>query len=166
MKRLLIFATLAFTIASTAAAQKQKGSPQNEGGVLGGEQITEVTLERTACFGTCPIYTITLRRDGTATYVGRNFVERKGTYTAKVYGFDRLAELIESRGYFNLKDSYTVRVTDLPSTVTSVVRAGRRKTIRNYGNSGPVELWGIEKAIDGMVANTKWEKVSDATKDD
>lgn len=162
MKRLLILATLAFTIVCAVSAQKKRGASQSEGSGSGNSsQITEITLERTACFGTCPMYTLTLRRDGTATYVGREYVERKGTYKGKIYGFDRLAQLVQSRGYFNLKDEYTVNATDLPSAITSVVRSGRRKTIRNYGESGPVELWGIEVAIDGMIANTKWEKVSD-----
>ena len=162
MRHPLILATLIFIIAFTTMAQ-QEGilkSPQAEDR-RGGEQITEITLERTACFGTCPMYKVTLRRDGTATYAGRRFVERQGTYTGKVYGFDRLAQLMDSRGFFNLKDNYSMRATDLPSAITSAVQAGKRKTIVNYGDAGPVELWGIEKAIDGMMASVKWEKVSD-----
>ena len=159
MKRYLIFVTLILVIAFTVKAQKGRGD--FPGDRRGGEQITEITLERTACFGYCPMYKVTLKRDGTATYVGRENVERKGTYRGKFYGFERLAQLVEARGYFNLKDNYSAQVTDLPSTITSVVRSGRRKTITNYGDMGPVELWGIEQAIDGLVANTKWEKVSD-----
>jgi hypothetical protein len=160
MKRHLIFITLILVTAFTVAAQKRKSVPQNEPR-SGGEQITEITLERTACFGTCPMYKLTLMRDGTATYTGRRFVERVGTYKGKFYGFERLAQLVEARGYFNLRDDYSAPITDMPSTVTSVVRAGQRKTVNNYADTGPVELWGIEKAIDGMVANIKWEKVSD-----
>jgi hypothetical protein len=122
------------------------------------DQITEVTLERTACFGYCPIYKVTLRSNGTISYNGREYVELKGAYEGTVYGFDRLAQLILSRGYFNLKDNYTVNATDLPSTITSVVRSGKRKTITNYGDSGPIELWGIEMAIDGMLKGAKLEK--------
>ena len=125
-------------------------------------QITEVTLERTACFGSCPIYKVTLRADGTISYNGKRFVELKGAYEGKVYGFDRLAELILARGYFNLKDNYTINATDLPSTITSVVRGGKRKTITNYGDTGPVELWGIEMAIDGMLNGAKLEKTKGA----
>lgn len=158
MQKFIIISAVLFITAFAGLAQKQKSVTQD---VKNQSQITEITLERTACFGTCPIYKVTLKRDGTATYVGKQFVERTGTYSGKFYGFERLAQLIESRGYFDLKDNYTINATDLPSTVTSVVRAGRRKTITNYGDTGPVELWGIEQAIDGVLANTKWEKVSD-----
>lgn len=122
------------------------------------EQITEVTLERTACFGTCPSYKVTLRRDGTISYDGRRFVELQGRYEGTFYGFDRLAQLIVARGYFNFKDNYDINATDLPSAITSVVRGGKRKTITNYGDAGPVELWGIETAIDGILKNAKLEK--------
>jgi hypothetical protein len=122
------------------------------------DQITEVTLERTACFGYCPIYKVTLRRDGTISYNGREYVDLKGAYEGTAYGFYRLAQLIIASGYFNLKDNYTSSATDLPSVITTVVREGKRKTITNYGDTGPVELWGIEMAIDGMLKGAKLEK--------
>jgi hypothetical protein len=147
MKGLLMASTL--TLISVLACAAQTPPPQDK------DQITEVTLERTACFGTCPIYKVTLRSDGTITYEGREFVQMKGTHKGMVYGFDRLARLILAQGYFNLKDDYSIPATDLPSAITSVVRAGKRKTIADYGGAGPIELWGIEMAIDGMLKNAK-----------
>ena len=125
--------------------------------------ITEITLERTACFGFCPIYKVILRSDNTATYIGMKFVERQGTYKAYISGFEHLAKIIEARRYFSLRDRYTEPISDMPSAITSVVRNGKRKTIDNYGNSGPIELWEIENLIDGLIANVRWEKVSDTT---
>lgn len=125
--------------------------------------ITEITLERTACFGFCPIYKLILRSDGTATYIVMRFVERQGTYKAYSSGFEHLAKIIEARRYFSFRDRYTEPVTDLPSAITSVVRNGKRKTVENYGNFGPIELWEIETLIDGVIANARWEKVSDST---
>ncbi len=159
LRRSLIFAGLILTLVLSAMAQKGGGETQAER--RAGVQITEITLERTACFGTCPMYKVTLKADGTFTYVGQEYVEHKGTYTGRFYGFNRLAQLIEKYGYFNMRDNYSVSMTDLPSTVTSVVRNGRRKKITNYGDSGPVELWAIERAIDGVLANTKLEKAAD-----
>jgi len=153
MKRLLMTATMILMFAGVAVSQM----PLSQGK----DQITEVTLERTACFGYCPTYKVTLRRDGSISYNGIKFVEPEGAYEGTAYGFDRLAELILSRGYFNLKDRYTIKATDLPSAITSVVRGGKRKTITNYGDTGPVELWGIEMAIDGILKGAKLEKTKD-----
>lgn len=161
MKRPLIFVALILLIAFAARAQKKSSKDASQKGQDEAWQITEVSLERGACFGPCPIYKITIKRDGTAIYEGKRFVERLGMYRGTVYAFNNLARLIEASGYFKLKDNYSVNITDLSTATTSVVRAGKRKTIRNYGGAGPIELWGIETTIDGMVANTKWEKVSD-----
>jgi hypothetical protein len=125
--------------------------------------ITEITLERTVCYGFCPIYKVILRSDNTATYIGMKFVERQGTYKAYISGFEHLAKIIEARKYFSLRNRYTKPVTDMPSAITSVVRNGKRKTVDNYGNSGPIELWEIETLIDGLIANARWEKVSNSS---
>ena len=54
-------------------------------------EITEIRLERTPCFGGCPVDEVILRPDGTATYVGKRFVDRIGRYrgTFKRERFDR-----------------------------------------------------------------------------
>jgi hypothetical protein len=150
MIRLLMISTIILMFAVAGAAQMPLSNDK--------DQITEVTLERTACYGSCPIYKVTLRRDGTISYKGEEFVELKGAYEGKVYGFERLAQLILSNGYFSLKNNYTINATDLPSTITTVVSGGKRKTVTNYGDTGPIELWGIEMAIDGMWKGAKLEK--------
>ena len=153
IKRFLVVATMVLSFALMAAAQ----APVSQAPVSK-DQITEVTLERTGCFGTCPIYKVTVRRDGTISYNGKQYVELKGAYEGTVYGFDRLAQLIIASGYFKLKDNYASNATDLPSAVTTVVAKGQRKTITNYGDFGPVELWGVEMAIDGMLKGARLEK--------
>jgi hypothetical protein len=151
MIRFLMVSSMILTFALVAASQ----APASK------DQITEVTLERTGCFGYCPVYKVTVRRDGTISYKGREYVQLKGAYEGKVYGFDRLAQLILASGYFKLKDNYTFDATDLPSAVTTVVANGQRKTITNYGDFGPVELWGIEMAIDGMLKGATLEKAKE-----
>ena len=37
-----------------------------------------ITLERTPCFGTCPVYTLAVQGDGTVVYEGKDFVKTKG----------------------------------------------------------------------------------------
>src|SRR4051812_25020832 len=124
MKRLLMAAVLILISALAASAQTVSARDK--------DQITEVTLERTTCFGSCPAYKVTLRSDGTIIYEGKRFVSMMGTYKGQAYDFDRLTEFILAQDYFNLKDAYTRPVTDMPSTITSVVRGGKRKTINDY----------------------------------
>ena len=144
MKRLSMVSILILISALACSAQT---SSQDK------DRITEVTLERTSCFGTCPDYKVTLRRDGTIIDEGRRFVQMMGTYKGEAYGFDRLAQLILAQKYFDMKDDYSRPITDMPSAITSVVRAGKRKTIVDYAETGPIELWSIEMAIDGILKN-------------
>ncbi len=122
-------------------------------------EIAEISVEHTPCFGTCPVYKITLRRDGTATFVGSRFVDKIGTYTGNVYQFDHLARAVDQHGFGAMKPRYTSLSTDLAHVITTVVRGGKRQTVDNYGSTGPQALWEIETLIDGDIAQTQWKKV-------
>lgn len=131
------------------------------------EPITEITLERTRCYGPCPIYKVVLRRDGQSIYIGKEHVRRIGTYKTTVNkdDFDRLTHLLISRGFFDLKDKYVegFSVQDISSDITSAVRNGKRKTVKrktlsDHGpNSAPAVLREIEKAIDETVEQLDWK---------
>ena len=124
-------------------------------------ELKEVTFERTRCFGACPAYKVTLRANGTLTYVGQAFVPRVGTYTAKFWGNDleKLSQLARRNGIWHLKDKYSLQITDQASQKLTLKGAGT-KTIDEYGHSGPVELWGFQMAIDGILENARdWKKV-------
>jgi hypothetical protein len=82
-------------------------------------------LERTACYGTCPIYTVTILEDGTVIYEGENFVSVTGVQTSEIAP-DTVASMIEAfedAGYFDWDEAYnTQTVSDLSTVITSVTR--------------------------------------------
>ena len=43
-----------------------------------------ITMERTACHGTCPVYKLTIQGNGDVTYDGQYFVQVKGKQTASL----------------------------------------------------------------------------------
>src|SRR5690606_33258468 len=117
-----------------------------------------VTLERGACFGTCPIYKVTIYTDGTVVYEGERFVETEGTHTTTIEPevVQQLIEGFEAAGYFDWEDEYTeMNVTDLPTIITSVTRDGETKRITRYtgDSNAPIELPYLESWID-MAAYT------------
>ena len=109
----------------------------------------EITIERSACYGMCPSYKVALREDGTVTYEGRDFVRVKGTRTWKIDpgAVAALASEMQQAGYFDLQDEYVARVTDNPTTYTSLTVGGRTKKIKDYV-AGPAKLKEIETKID------------------
>jgi hypothetical protein len=132
------------------------------GGMARGEtgEITEITLERTPCFGTCPVYKVTLRRDGTAFYEGNEYVRQMGKHRGTIEAplFDRLAQRVAGKGFFDLEGHYSEPVTDHPSVITTVLRGGTRKRVDRYANAGPRALKTLERAIDAAANRIGWEK--------
>jgi hypothetical protein len=64
--------------------------------------------------------------------------------------------------YLSFKDQYGPTGKDQGYMATSVAYAGQRKTIKNYGSLGPLELWTIEMALEGAMSEIKWEKENEA----
>jgi membrane dipeptidase len=117
----------------------------------------EITLQRTTCFGTCPDYTVTLRGDGTVTYSGRQFVKTSGEHTWKIdpAAVRALAREMEAAGFFEMQDEYTARITDNPTTYTTLKIGSRSKKIQDYV-AGPPKLKDIEKKIDEVSGVRKY----------
>lgn len=122
--------------------------------------VTEIGLERTACHGTCPVYTVVLKSDGTFRYLGEENVLRKGKHSGRIstYQFNRLAEFVIESGYLDMQSDYDLpSVLDFPSTFTTAVVNGKRKLVRNYGDLGPVKLWALQQSIDSLLTEAEWD---------
>ena len=100
------------------------------------------------------------RSDGTAEYMGTAYVKKTGRQSGRVafLHYKMLAIMLNEMGFFELNDDYSKHATDLPSAITTVRRGSTTKTVRNYGNAGPVTLWAIEMAIDAVVAKIEWQQ--------
>jgi Domain of unknown function (DUF6438) len=121
----------------------------------------KITLERTACFGTCPIYTVTLYEDGRVVYEGEKYVDVAGEQAINIgeEAFAELMQAVEDVGYFEWDDEYMVEdATDHPYAMTSVTRDGETKTINHYTGDGsaPPELSYLENWIDVVAMTQQW----------
>ena len=128
---------------------------------------TTVTMERGPCFGTCPVYRVSLSADGMVEFVGTRFVSRVGTDTARVGPAvaDSIMRSLDAAGFFTLADAYVPDApacgmyhTDAPTVTISVQASGRAKTVRHdHGCVGaPRELTRLEHLIDSVVGTTRW----------
>lgn len=120
-----------------------------------------ITLERTACFGTCPVYTVGIFEDGTVVYEGERSVAVPGEQISQIAP-ETVALMIgafEDAGYFAWNEAYdTQTVSDLPSTITSVTSAGETHRIVRYAgdNTAPLALPFLEQWIDAMANTSLW----------
>ena len=128
-------------------------------------EIATVTLERTPCFGACPVYKLTVHRSGQVEYEGKDHVREKGPRTGSISAedFNKLVKKIEQINFFGLNDRYDgkrpdgsgVTVTDLPTRKTTVTKENRTKTVENYFR-GPAGLNELEDLIDQVTKSAEW----------
>jgi hypothetical protein len=130
-----------------------------------------ITLERTACFGTCPVYKLTIFKDGKVLFEGKEYVRQKGKASGKI-SKKALKDLIaqfQSINYLDLRSSYVSQGkecpewwTDSPGAITSLTLEGKTKTINHYhGCRGVSVLDGLtelEDKIDQAVNSKQWIK--------
>jgi len=115
-------------------------------------------IQRTPCFGRCPIYTLTVYEDGRAEYFGKNFAPREGKWTAAVSLelMEQLKVFANEIGYFELENVYDKEaVTDVPSTITSLRTEAGLKTVVNRFDA-PGELYRFEQYFDELFMNVEW----------
>jgi hypothetical protein len=119
-----------------------------------------ITLQRTACFGACPAYKVSIDSAGTVTYDGSSSVRVAGRQTARV-PLSSVAGLVETAnriGFFGLEDSYTAPVTDLPTTIVTVRSGGRTKRVEDYVGA-PADLRAFERQIDEVAGTRRWIRI-------
>ena len=127
---------------------------------------TVIQLRRTSCYGTCPIYTVSIDARGRVTYEGEKFVRVVGHQTAAIEP-STVAKLLtraESIHFFDLRNAYryienpdgsTSTVTDLPTTIVTITTSGRTKTVEDYVGA-PDALREFERAIDEAAGTKRW----------
>ena len=136
MKPGLLLIGIAFMISSVSASQ------QCENNVV-------ITIQRSSCFGYCPVYSAEIHADGEVVYVGKSDVKEIGERRFKISPekVQQLIKAFEQVDYFSLKDKYDADVTDLPTTTTSICLDGKKKKIVNYYGA-PKKLAELEHKID------------------
>jgi hypothetical protein len=131
------------------------------------DSAVEISLERTACFGSCPIYTLTVDGSGLVRYEGMAFVEHVGMDSAQISPADvsALVSEAERSGFFLLADSYQQGdptcpeyFPDSPSVIASITAGeSRKRVVVDYGCTGfPQTLAALASRIDSVTGAARW----------
>jgi hypothetical protein len=125
-----------------------------------------IRLQRTSCFGPCPIYTVAIDARGTVTYEGERAVRVVGRRTAQIAPSQVAGLLARAEGirFFQMRDAYRVIqnpdgtvgvVSDLPTKFVTVTVNGRAKKIEDYV-AAPDALADFEREIDAVAGTKRW----------
>ena len=106
-----------------------------------------ISLQRTACFGTCPIYKIEIFSDGSGIYTGTRFVENIGVtkFSLSETQLNLILTKAEAIGFTNMKEEYSEPISDLSTTFIQI----KDKKIRDY-TGAPKTLKNLENLIDQL----------------
>ncbi|MFT7333993.1 MAG: hypothetical protein ACI81S_002216 [Sphingobacteriales bacterium] len=124
------------------------------------EKTMLASIERTPCYGECPVYKMTIFTNGDALYEGRMNVEMEGLHTGVLSrrSVKKIIELAEDIKFFDFDENYIDEyITDIPSTIVTFVKDGNRKTIRSNSFQTPKELISFQNFIDQMGKDAEWD---------
>ena len=115
------------------------------------DNVPLVTMTRTACYGTCPQYTISIYDNGLIKYDGKLFVDKKGCFYSKIPKsfINLLITKIKTIYFFDLNTNYDAPMTDFPSVIVEVNLASNHHKITDRF-SGPEKLKELQLFIDSI----------------
>lgn len=122
-----------------------------------------INLSRTACFGTCPDYSVSIRGDGSVHFTGRRFVLMPGDHEAHVSpeSVKELVEKLEKAKFFAARDEYVAPITDNPTYTLALTVGGKTKIVRDYVGAQvgmPLVIVDLERAVDELAGTERWIK--------
>lgn len=136
----------------------------------------KIEYEAGACFGFCPMFTLTVNPDRTAVIEAEHFTfsqgrskdefskPREGTFkaTLKQDDYNKLITLLNELNVKSLDSKYGSRnVTDLPTAYLRIdYKDGSKKSIEDYGKQGTEKLAEVYKFFEDLRFNQTWTKVN------
>jgi hypothetical protein len=159
---------LALLLPALAGCGAGAGARSDDSAAGGGAADTiQVVLERGPCYGTCPVYAVTVRGDGTILLDARRHLDTTGTIERRVPGAEvaALMRLMEESGFFGLEASYTLNrfacrpyVTDAALVVIEARVGARHKRVEHDLGCGgaPAALLRIEQRLDSLGGLARW----------
>jgi len=125
-----------------------------------------VRLERTACYGTCPAYTVTIHGDGRVEYTGQGNVKEKAARDGRIE-MTAIAELLShftQAKFLSISKDYSEekrtcgRCTDMPTGIIELRVSGITHRVKHYHGCtcAPKSLFGLESTIDKAANSDQW----------
>lgn len=120
-------------------------------------------LWRTQCYGSCPVYEVTVYEDGRVDYLGIEFVKSIGHAWGQLDAptMDALRRAFRNAEFFSIGDFARQRTdrTDSSSVGLYHAAAGRACTVVHYGGTEktpPPRLEALEETFDRLVGIEQW----------
>lgn len=174
MKRGVVFALALLVACGQAKPRSEAGADAPGTAAAAAVSDTVLALERTPCFGFCPVYELIIGSDGRGVLAGR---APTATFRRAVQvspeAVRALADQMEQGGFLTMDSAYipghplcSMPATDHPGAVITLWRGGQRHQIRHYhGCYAQVPADGPPQPAPELARLRVWEDAIDSLAD-
>lgn len=123
-------------------------------------KIKSIEIKTSFCLGSCPVFKLTIDKDGLAEFDGIEYTKFKGKSKKQLdkTSVDEIFDLINYIAIKKLNDYYEVNYTDAPTVTLDIFfEDGSIKKIKDYGLSGTYGLSALYSKLTKLGTETKWE---------
>ena len=151
----LIFITIFFS--SCKGQMDSSSSTQHK--------IEKIEYSTTRCFGTCPVFSLTINADKSAEWDAKMFnkingEKISGKFHSKINKkeYNEIVILLNEMDFEKLENNYQIEYTDAQSSTLKITYDnGKTKAIQDYGLQGTEELKQLYKILFDLRENQKWK---------
>lgn len=125
----------------------------------------KISLSRSGCYGTCPIYSVEVFGDGRVIYDGDRYVDVIGRheYRIPVEQVRGLLDTFRRSDAWSLESDYSAMTTDSPTYCLSIHLDGQERVIQDYVGlrvGMPQIVRHLQDAVDRISRAREWTELS------
>ncbi len=124
-----------------------------------GELNKVIEMSKGPCYGSCPVFTISVYEKGVVAYKGERHTEKLGLYikVLKKGEYQKLVNAFAEANLWQYQDVYKSQIPDLQTVTLTYYEEGDIKTI--VGKDGrPSVVLDLEQMLDEIAAQDGWEQ--------
>ena len=113
-----------------------------------------IEMSKGPCYGNCPVFTLTIYKNGIASYKGERYTDRRGTYVKKLgkEEFARIQGEFKRANMWQFRDTYRGRIPDMQSVTITYVEGTKKKTVSGKEIRPNAVKW-LETQLDQIANN-------------
>lgn len=117
-------------------------------------------MDKGACFGSCPVYSLEIDHQGNAIYEGKRFTEKSGLYKYKLAKdqFKQVTDQLTLMNFFALQDNFKSNVADLPTVTIAHKHKGLSKSISGK-DTRPKRVLDLQKILEDIAQSDGWVSI-------
>lgn len=145
-----ILALVSLVIFSTMGFGQKKQKDRKE----------EISIEKTACFGKCPVFKMVVYKDGYVVYEGIRFSDKMGKWAKKIKSKDRkaLCKAFRDANLDQYQDNYPSELVDLATTRLSFTYKENIKKISGKNNL-PEAVNKLSQMLMDLANTPGWDQI-------